>query len=105
MLFKSLDKLIRNALMLIIVLIFTGLTLFLVPESYIPFLGKVFAFALLVEGVIQILDFIGSRKALIHYLRLFLGLLAGFAWGIRSVSRSDLRETFGKERLVDIPDS
>ena len=77
-LFKSLDKLIRNALMLIIVLIFTGLTLFLVPESYIPFLGKVVAFALLVEGVIQILDFIGSRKALIHYLRLFLGLLAGF---------------------------
>jgi hypothetical protein len=33
-LFKSLDKLIRNALMLIIVMIFTGLTLF----GYVKFL-------------------------------------------------------------------
>ncbi|MDO4804453.1 MAG: DUF308 domain-containing protein [Lachnospiraceae bacterium] len=64
--------------MLIIVLIFTGLTLFLVPESFIPFLGKVFAFVLLVEAVVRILEFIGSRKALIHYIRLILGLLAGF---------------------------
>ena len=79
MLFKSLDKLIRNALMLIIVLIFTGLTLFLVPESFIPFLGKGLAFVLLVEAVLQMLDFVGSRKAMIHYIRLFIGLFAGLA--------------------------
>ena len=78
MLFNSLDKLKRTMVMMIIFLLFAGLTMFVVPVSYVPMLGKVLGFFFLILSIHKILDFIGSKKAMINYISLTLGLLAGF---------------------------
>ena len=78
MLFNTLDKFKRKMVMMIIVLLFTGLTMFLVPVSYVPLLGKVASFFLLVLAVLRILEFSSSNKALVHYISLSIGLLLGF---------------------------
>lgn len=78
MLFNSLTKLKRSMIMMIIVLLFVGLTMFVVPVSFIPVLGKAFGFYLLIFSIGKILDFISSKKAMAHYIGLTLGLLAGF---------------------------
>ena len=79
MLFNSLDKFKRKLVMMIIFLMFIGLTLFVVPVSYIPMLGKILGFGFLVFSILHMFEFIGSNKALIHYIRLFIGLLMGLA--------------------------
>ena len=52
--------------------------MFVVPVSYIPMLGKILGFGCLVLAVGKIFDFVSSKKAMIHYIKLTLGLLAGF---------------------------
>ncbi len=65
--------------MLIVILMFVGLMMFVVPVSYIPLLGKVLGFIFLVLSILRVLDFLNSNKALIHYINLFVGLLFGLA--------------------------
>ena len=77
MLFNSLDKFKRTLVMTIVFLMFTGLTMFVVPVSYVPMLGKALGFGCLVCSILSILGFIDSNRALIHYIRLFIGLLVG----------------------------
>ena len=79
MLFSTLDTLKRKMVMGIIFFLFAGLTLFVVPEDYIPVLGKALGFCLLCLSILKILDFLSSKKGLAHYIGLSLGLLAGFA--------------------------
>ena len=79
MLFNSLDKFKRKMVMLITLQMFTGLTMFAVPVSYIPLLGKILGFVFIVLSVARILEFTDSNKAMIHYIRLFIGLLFGLA--------------------------
>ena len=64
--------------MMIIVLLFMGLTMFVVPVSFIPILGKVLGFGCLVLAILKIFEFVSSKKAMINYIQLTLGLLAGF---------------------------
>ena len=77
MLFNSLNNLKRSMIMMIICLSFAGLTMFVVPTSYIPALGKILGFFFLVLSILKILDFVSSKKAMINYIGLTLGLLAG----------------------------
>jgi hypothetical protein len=63
--------------MMIIVLLFTGLTMFVVPVSFIPILGKVLGFGCLVFAILKILGFVGSKKAMIHYINGFWHFLHG----------------------------
>ncbi len=77
MLFKTLDRLKRSILMTTIILIFIGSALLLIPSGYISFMGSSLAFILMVACVSGILRFMSSRKALIHYINLFLSLTAG----------------------------
>ena len=78
MLFNSLDKLKRTMVMMIIFLLFAGLTMFVIPVSYIPILGKALGFFFVIFSILRILDFISSKKALANYIGLTLGLLVGF---------------------------
>ena len=78
MLFNSLSKLKRKMVMIIICFLFTGLTMFVVPVSYIPILGEALGFFFLVLSILKILEFISSKKAMIDYIALTLGLLLGF---------------------------
>ena len=77
MLFTQLDRLKRSAVSSILLLMFAGFVLLLAPEGVLPFLGSVLGFLLSVYAAVSVLNFIGSRKALIHYVYLFLGLAAG----------------------------
>ena len=77
MLFNSLNNLKRSMIMMIICLSFAGLTMFVVPTSYIPALGKILGVFFLVLSILKILDFVSSKKAMINYIGLTLGLLAG----------------------------
>ena len=77
MLFHGLDKLKRSAIMTTIILMFIGNILLVLPEGALTFLGGAVGFVLLVVSVVMILNFIGSPKALIHYIFLALGLFAG----------------------------
>ena len=77
MLFNSLNNLKRSMIMMIICLSFAGLTMFVVPTSYIPALGKILGFFFPVLSILKILDFVSSKKAMINYIGLTLGLLAG----------------------------
>ena len=61
MLFNTLDTLKRKMVMMIIFFLFTGLTMFVIPVSYIPVLGKAFGFCLLCLSILTILDFLGSK--------------------------------------------
>ena len=79
MLFSTLDTLKRKMVMGIIIFLFMGLTLVMIPVSYIPVLGKACGFCLLCLSILKILDFLGSRKGLAHYIGLTLGLFAGAA--------------------------
>jgi len=79
MLFNTLDTLKRKIVMLIIFFLFAGLTMFVIPVSYIPILGKAFGFCLLCLSIMTILGFLSSKKGLIHYVKLSLGLFAGLA--------------------------
>lgn len=89
MLFNSLDKFKRTLVMTIVLLMFAGLIMFVVPVSYVPMLGKVVGFCFLVSSILSILGFIDSNKALIHYIRLFVGLLLGL-FGILLFAVEDL---------------
>lgn len=77
MLFDSLDRMKRSTIMLAIVLMFVGWCLLLVPGQYVPFLSGALGFALLVVCVSSLLGFVEGKRALISYVRLSAGLLAG----------------------------
>ncbi len=79
MLFSSLDRVKRAMVLLIVSLMFTGLTMFVVPTDFVPMMGRLLGFILLIFAFTSILGFIDSKKALIHYIRLFVGLVLGMA--------------------------
>ena len=79
MLFRELDKIKLSAVMAAIVLMFIGISLIILPESYMPFLWDTLGFVFLVAFLLAVMHFIGSRRAMIHYVILGLGLICGLA--------------------------
>ena len=78
MLFQNLDRIKRSAIMSTIVLMFIGLILLLIPESYFSFLSFILGFVFSVILVLSILNFIGeTNKTLLSYIKLTLGLFDG----------------------------
>lgn len=77
MLFEGLDRIKRSAIMTTIILMIVGNILLVLPESILPFFNEVMGFALLVVAVVSAFQFLSSRRALIHYIYLTLGLLCG----------------------------
>ena len=75
MLFESLDKIKRNAIFTTILLVALGIILLICPEAYIPTLILVLGYALVILGLVMILEFFSSQKALMDYLK-FVGALA-----------------------------
>ena len=67
MLFNTLDTLKRKMVMMIIFFLFTGLTMFVIPVSYIPVLGK--AFVNWLTGTLPILLGAISLYYALTYLR------------------------------------
>ena len=91
--------------MWIIYFLFAGLTMFIVPVSYVPILGKVVGFFLLVLAILKILEFISGKKSMADYIGMSLGLLAGLQ--VQTVDtlvglhKDPLDEVLGNHRVVD----
>ncbi len=77
MVFEGLDRIKRSALQTSIVLMLFGNTLLILPTDILPMLNQVFGFVLLVYAVLCIFHFLASKKALIHYIYLTIGLFGG----------------------------
>ena len=77
MLFKQLDRLKRDAIMAGIILMLIGMMFLIIPEDYMQYIGTSIGFILLVISAESVFDFIGSGKALIHYIKLTAGLFIG----------------------------
>ena len=77
MIFQELNKLKRSTIMSSIILIVIGILMVLCPEDYIRSMIGLLGSVLLVFSVIGVLDFLGSNKALIHYIYLTGWLIVG----------------------------
>lgn len=77
MLFRKLDKIKRDTIMMAIMLMLIGNILLILPEESIPMLGAILGFLLLVVSLVSVYNYLSSAKALISYIRLSVGLFAG----------------------------
>ena len=77
MIFQELNKLKRSTIMSSIILIVVGILMVLCPEEYIQTMIGLMGAVLLVFSIIGILEYLGSNKALIHYVYLTGWLILG----------------------------
>ncbi|MCR5404066.1 MAG: DUF308 domain-containing protein [Butyrivibrio sp.] len=77
MIFESLDRMKRSAIMTTIVLMVAGNVLMVLPNSILPLLNHLIGFLLLVYAALSVFHFMSSKKALIHYINLTIGLFGG----------------------------
>ncbi len=79
MLFQELNKMKWNTVMYAICLITIGIFMIMCPGKYVMTMIGAMGAVLLILAVLGILDFIGSNKALIHYVYLTGWLMVGIA--------------------------
>ncbi|MBO4406706.1 MAG: DUF308 domain-containing protein [Clostridia bacterium] len=81
MLFQTLDKLKRHAILASILMIAFGIVMLICPESYGSALVVAVGYVMLIFALVKILEFIAGKKALVHYL-IFTFALAVAIFGI-----------------------
>ena len=74
MLFQTLDKLRRQSILAAILMMALGVVMLICPENYVNTLVVTVGYGMIVFAIVEMLEFISSRKALIHYI-LFTGAL------------------------------
>ena len=74
MLFQTLDKLKRQSILAAILMMALGVVMLICPESYVNTLVVPVGYGMIVFALVEMLEFVASRKALIHYI-LFTGAL------------------------------
>ena len=74
MLFQTLDKLKRQSILAAILMMAFGIVMLICPESYVNTLVVTVGYGMIVFALVEMLEFVASRKALIHYI-LFTGAL------------------------------
>lgn len=75
MIFQELNRLKRNSIMSAVVLMAIGIIMVICPDPYITSLINLLGVIMLVAAVVMALEFISSKKALIHFLWLTLALI------------------------------
>lgn len=70
MLFEGLSKLKRSSIMTSIILMTVGIVMIMCPEQYVGALVSVLGYAMVILAVVWVLEFINSKRALIHYIYL-----------------------------------
>ena len=74
MLFQTLDKLKRQSILAAILMMALGVVMLICPESYVNTLVVTVGYGMIVFAIVEMLEFISSKKALIHYI-IFTGAL------------------------------
>ena len=82
MLFQSLDKLKRQSILAAILMMALGVVMLICPESYVNTLVVTVGYGMIIFALVEMLEFIVSKKALIHYIiftgALFIAILGVF---------------------------
>ena len=81
MLFQTLDKLKRQSILAAVLMMAFGVFMLICPEKYVNALVVTVGFAMIIFSIVRILEFIASKKALIHYM-IFTGSLVIAIFGI-----------------------
>ena len=81
MLFQTLDKLKRQSILAAVLMMAFGVFMLICPEKYVNALIVTVGFAMIIFSIVRILEFIASKKALIHYM-IFTGSLVIAIFGI-----------------------
>lgn len=74
MLFQTLDRLKRQSTLAAILMMALGVVMLICPESYVNTLVVTVGYGMIVFAIVEMLEFVASKKALIHYI-LFTGAL------------------------------
>ena len=74
MLFQTLDKLKRQSILAAILMMALGVVMLICPEIYVNTLVVTVGYGMIIFAIVEILEFIVSKKALIHYI-IFTGAL------------------------------
>lgn len=90
MLFDSLDKLKRNAIMSSILLIALGAIILICPQKWIRSLMLVFGYALVVLAIVMLLNFFSGKKSLMEYLKFSGAVILGIVGIYVLVFRNDV---------------
>lgn len=82
MLFQSLDKLKRQSILAAILMMALGVVMLICPEGYVNTLVVTVGYGMIIFALVEMLEFIVSKKALIHYIiftgALFIAILGVF---------------------------
>ena len=79
MLFESLDKIKRNAIISSILLVAIGAIILICPVDYIPTMILGCGYSLVIVAIVMVFDFLSSKKSLMDYIKFVSALLLGFA--------------------------
>ena len=74
MLFQTLDKLKRQSILAAVLMMALGVVMLICPENYVNTLVVTVGYGMIVFAIVEMLEFISSKKALIHYI-IFTGAL------------------------------
>ena len=74
MLFQTLDKLKRQSILATIIMMALSVFMLICPESYVNTLVVTVGYGMIIFAIVEMLEFIASKKALIHYI-IFTGAL------------------------------
>lgn len=74
MLFQTLDKLKRQSILAAILMMALGVVMLICPESYVNTLVVTVGYGMIIFAIVEMLEFISGKKALIHYI-VFTGAL------------------------------
>lgn len=105
MLFESLDKIKRNAILSAILLVAVGAVILICPAVYIPTFILGCGYLLAIVAIVMVLDFLSGKKSLMDYIKFVIALLLAFA-GIgtlifRDNIMRDLAWLFGFLMILD----
>ncbi len=81
MLFQTLDKLKRQAILAAILMIAFGVVMLICPERFVNAMVVTVGYVMIIFALVKILEFIASKKAPIHYI-IFTGALIIAIFGI-----------------------
>ncbi len=74
MLFQTLDKIKRQSILAAILMMAFGVVMLICPESYVNTLVVTVGYGMIIFAIVEMLEFLSSKKALIHYI-IFTGAL------------------------------
>ena len=95
MLFQSLDKLKRQSILAAILMMALGVIMLIIPESYVNTLVVTAGYGMIIFAIVEMLEFISSKKALINYISFTGALIVAILGIFVLIYNQDLLKTLG----------